>query len=234
MVLAAGIAEAQKGQGGSKGPKVKTTQPSPKVGGGNAKLSASAAQGPKVKSTTTTTKVHGPKTTTTKTHGKPAAKTITAGSTKAKTNTKGPDRTTATTSTSTIPKATTSGDVTLSAVQQKLQRNKNLAGNLERRLPAGTDLIAAAEGFRNLGQFVAAVNVSNNLGLSFTELKSRMVDDGMSLGQAIQAERNDVDATALVLRAERDAQTLIDETDAATTPTTRTRKPAQNKRGGGR
>jgi hypothetical protein len=123
--------------------------------------------------------------------------------------------------------------VTLSAVQQKLQRNRNLAGNLERRLPAGTDLIAAAEGFRNLGQFVAAVNVSNNLGISFTELKSRMVDDGMSLGQAIQAERNDVDATALVLRAERDAQTLIDETDAAATPTTRT-KPAQNKRGGGR
>ena len=44
----------------------------------------------------------------------------------------------------------------------------------------------ASAGFKNLGQFVAAVNVSNNLGIPFSQLKTKMVDDGMSLGQSIQ------------------------------------------------
>jgi hypothetical protein len=53
--------------------------------------------------------------------------------------------------------------VPLTKVQQKLQRNTNLAAKLQGRLPAGADLMTAASGFKNLGQFVAAVNVSNNL-----------------------------------------------------------------------
>ena len=85
---------------------------------------------------------------------------------------------------------------TLTPVQQKLQRNKNLAAKLQSRLPAGTDLNAASAGFRNLGQFVAAVNVSNNLGIPFSALKMRMVDQGMSLGQAIQDARPATTATA--------------------------------------
>ena len=210
MVLTAGALGAQKGQGGSKGPKVKVTQSSPKAGGGGPKVHASAAQGPKVKSSPA--KSHGPKTTTTtKTHGKPAATTTTTAS---PAKTKGPKRSgeAATASTSTAAPSVT----TLSPVQQKLEKNTNLADKLAGRLPQGTNLIAAAEGFRNLGQFVAAVNVSNNLGISFTELKSRMVDEGMSLGQAIKAERNDVDdVAAVVRRAERDAQIVIDDADEA-------------------
>ena len=54
------------------------------------------------------------------------------------------------------------------------------------RLPRGTDPMIAASGFKNLGQFVAAVNVSNNLGIDFNRLKVRMVNRGLSLGQAIQ------------------------------------------------
>jgi hypothetical protein len=41
-----------------------------------------------------------------------------------------------------------------------------------------------ASGFKNHGQFVAAVNQSNNHGLDFNVLKSLMVDGGLSLGQA--------------------------------------------------
>ncbi len=220
MVLTAGAAAAQKGQGGPKGPKVKVTQSSPKAGAaaGGPKVPASTSQGPKVKSSpATTVKSHGPKTTkttttTTKAHGKHAVAT-TASSTK----TKGPDRGRTTTTTSSTTTTTTGGTtVALSPVQQKLQKNTNLADKLEGRLPKGTNLMDAAEGFRNLGQFVAAVNVSNNLGISFTELKSRMVDDGMSLGQAIKAERNDVDDVAVIVRrAERDAQIVIDDADEA-------------------
>ena len=83
--------------------------------------------------------------------------------------------------------ATTTSTLALTPVQEKLQKNTNLAAKLTSRLPAGTDLMLASAGFRNLGQFVAAVNVSNNLKIPFTQLKTKMVTDGMSLGQAIQA-----------------------------------------------
>ena len=111
---------------------------------------------------------------------------------------------------------------TLTPVQQKLQRNTNLASKLQSRLPAGTDLNAAAAGFRNLGQFVAAVNVSNNLGLDFPTLKTAMVVDGNSLGQAIQAQKTTVDGNTVGTRAERDADVEIRSTEKASkTPKTK-------------
>ena len=115
-----------------------------------------------------------------------------------------------TTAPGTSPTTTGTGStVTLTPVQQKLQKNTNLADKLRTRLPANTDLMDAAKGFRNLGQFVAAVNVSNNLGLDFTQLKTRMVDDGMSLGQAIQKEKKTVDVDTEVHRAETEADSMI-------------------------
>ena len=109
---------------------------------------------------------------------------------------------------------TTGSTTTLSPVQQKLAKNTNLAAKLTSRLPAGTDLVAASAGFKNLGQFVAAVNVSNNLGLSFTQLKTKIVTDGMSLGQAIQAVRPlTASATIEAQRAEYDARGMIAESE---------------------
>jgi hypothetical protein len=139
-----------------------------------------------------------------------------------------------TTTTGTSPTTTGTGSgttVTLTPVQQKLQKNTNLADKLRTRLPANTDLMDAAKGFRNLGQFVAAVNVSNNLGLDFTQLKTRMVDDGMSLGQAIQKQKTTVDVDTEVHRAETEADSMIKTTTTSTatpqpfpTPTTTTKK----------
>jgi hypothetical protein len=127
----------------------------------------------------------------------------------------------ATASTTTTGTSTT----TLTPVQQKLQRNTNLASKLQSRLPAGTDLNTAAAGFRNLGQFVAAVNVSNNLGIPFTELKTRMVDQGMSLGQAIQDARPSTTGTTVVAtRAESEADVMIRTTGTTTAKTTKTPK----------
>jgi hypothetical protein len=91
----------------------------------------------------------------------------------------------------------------------------------------------AAEGFRNLGQFVAAVNVSNNLGIPFTELKTKMVDDGMSLGQSIQALKPTSSATIEAQRAEYDARTIIYESEQAPTTTTTTTPTKSKKRPGG-
>src|SRR5262245_2908313 len=74
----------------------------------------------------------------------------------------------------------------LNPVQQKLAKNKALESKLQSRLPANTNLMEAADGFRNLGQFVAAVNVSTNLDIPFDKLKANMVTKKMSLGQSIQ------------------------------------------------
>jgi len=150
--------------------------------------------------------------TTTKTTTKTAAKTAAKGSTK-KTSSG-----TATTSTPGTPST-----IALSPVQQKLQRNTQLAAKLQGRLPAGTDLTTAAGGFRNLGQFVAAVNVSNNLGLPFSELKTRMVTEHMSLGQAIQDLRPGTGTQTIARRAEIDADATIRSTETAPTTTTATK-----------
>lgn len=114
---------------------------------------------------------------------------------------------------------------TLSPVQQKLERNTNLARKLDGRLPSGMDVVDAAAGFRNLGQFVAAVNVSNNLGIPFSQLKSRMVDDGLSLGQAIQDLRPSADYRTEVQRAERDASIVIADYDDDRTTSSKKSKP---------
>jgi hypothetical protein len=73
-----------------------------------------------------------------------------------------------------------------SLVQKDLQRNEVLADGLRARLPQGTDLNAAAAGFRRLELFVATVHASNNVDVPFHQLKRRIVNDGMTLGQAIQ------------------------------------------------
>ncbi len=115
-------------------------------------------------------------------------------------------RTKKTTTTTTV--ATTGTPLT--PVQQKLQKNTNLAAKLQSRLPAGMPVQQACLGFRNLGQFVAAVNVSNNLGIPFVQLKAKMTgDDAMSLGQAIHALRPTVDADAESSVAQRQADAMV-------------------------
>jgi len=83
--------------------------------------------------------------------------------------------------------------------------NPQLAARLQTLLP-GADLQSASTGFPNLGQFVAAVHVSNNLDIPFDQLKARMVGEKMSLGDAIQALRPDADADAAADRADEQAR----------------------------
>lgn len=78
---------------------------------------------------------------------------------------------------------------------QLLSQNTNLSNKLKGLLPPGTDLQAAADGFKNLGQFVAAVHVSHNLGIPFDQLKAKMIGPPPeSLGKAIHALKPDVDS----------------------------------------
>jgi hypothetical protein len=82
-------------------------------------------------------------------------------------------------------------DFTSGPVGEKLTKNTKLRSKIETRLQAagyeGT-VYQAAYGFRNLGQFVAATNVSQHTGIPFEQLRIQMT--GYS-----------VDATGTVLRA---------------------------------
>lgn len=93
--------------------------------------------------------------------------------------------------------------------EAQLARHPRLASKLTGLLPAETDLSAAASGFRNLGQFVAAVHVSSNLGISFSALKTEMVDHELSLGQAIQLLKPEVDAGAEARKARASAEAEV-------------------------
>jgi len=106
--------------------------------------------------------------------------------------------------------------VVQSAVQRDLQRNEILSDAVRVRLPEGTNLNVAAGGFRRLELFVATVNASNNLGIPFFELKRRIVNDGMTLGQAIQDIRPTSRYWSEARRAEEDAAATIRTTESVT------------------
>jgi len=89
------------------------------------------------------------------------------------------------------PTTTTTAPTTTTA------KNPNQEARLLAMLPAGTTIHDASQGFRNWGQFVAAVNASSNHNIPFAELKARMTGIApgstqptttpMSLGRAIQS-----------------------------------------------
>ena len=66
-------------------------------------------------------------------------------------------------------------------------KNPKLESRLLALLPPGTTVQDASAGFKNWGQFVAAVHVSNNLSIPFADLKTQMTGPNpLSLGQSIQ------------------------------------------------
>lgn len=94
---------------------------------------------------------------------------------------------------------------------QLLSQNTKLSSKLQPLLPAGTNLQDAASGFKNLGQFVAAVHVSHNLGISFTGLKDKMLA-GDSLGKAVHTLNPDLskkDRKAAVKKGKHEAKNDI-------------------------
>lgn len=88
-----------------------------------------------------------------------------------------------------------------------LTQNTKLSSKLESLLPAGTNLQDASKGFKNLGQFVAAVHVANNLGIPFDQLKAAMTGPpAKSLGQAIQQLKPDANSKAESKKANQQAK----------------------------
>jgi hypothetical protein len=128
--------------------------------------------------------------------------------------------------------------VTSHPIADKIAKNPNLAAKLQAKLPAGTTLAQASTGFKNQGQFIAAVNVSNNLGIDFTKLQAAMTGQTttvdpvtheivstptgvapLSLGQSIQKLRPGVDADAATVKATDQTSVMLQTTTASTTST---------------
>jgi hypothetical protein len=57
----------------------------------------------------------------------------------------------------------------------RIENNPDLKAKITKLLPTGMDLQTAAMGFKNEGQFIAALHVSQNLGIPFDQLKAKMV-----------------------------------------------------------
>ncbi|HLW51344.1 MAG TPA: hypothetical protein VKW06_00750, partial [Candidatus Angelobacter sp.] len=82
-----------------------------------------------------------------------------------------------------------------------------LTANLQKLLPAGTSPQQACSGFKNLGECVAAIHVSHNLGIPFSDLQGKLIgSNSESLGKAIHDLKPDVDANAEKKKAEHQAK----------------------------
>ena len=75
----------------------------------------------------------------------------------------------------------------------RLQTRPELASRLAKLLPAGVDVMAAESGFKNQGQFIAALHVSKNLNIPFDQLKAKVT------GVAVQANRQTTTSTPMSL-----------------------------------
>ena len=105
--------------------------------------------------------------------------------------------------------------------------NPALASRLQPLLPAGMTADQAAQGFKNQGQFVAALHVSRNLGIPFADLKAEMTGPNRrSLGQAIQQLKPAANGATETRRAQHEA----DEDLKATRPAKATGKDAHGDR----
>ena len=95
--------------------------------------------------------------------------------------------------------------------------DSRLATRLTDLLPPGTTLADAATGFKNQGQFIAALQASKNLGIPFADLKDRMTA-GQSLGDSIQALKpsmSEAEAAASAKAAEDQSSRLRAEAQAS-------------------
>jgi len=86
-----------------------------------------------------------------------------------------------------------------------------LGDKLQGLLPSGMSLSDAASGFKNRGQFVAAVHVAHNLDIPFADLKATMLGTApntkpMSLGDAIHKLKPSANADKEASEAENEAK----------------------------
>jgi hypothetical protein len=95
-------------------------------------------------------------------------------------------------------------------LSNRIERNEKLHTRVKPLLPPGMNLSQASAGFKNEGQFVAALHASKNLGIPFSDLQAKMTGSNpMSLGQAIKTLKPSANATTEAAKAESQAATEL-------------------------
>jgi hypothetical protein len=98
-----------------------------------------------------------------------------------------------------------------------LDHNSHLSAKLEKLLGiSGSNALQTlksdASGFKNFGQFVAAVHVSNNLDIPFSDLQTKMTGpDAVSLGKAIEELKPSADSKNEAKKATAEANEDVKE-----------------------
>ena len=184
--------------------------------------------------TTTTTTSNKPSTPSQKPTNPHSPKSTTTSGT---TTTSGGTTTTSGGGTTTTPPTTQPNPIA-----SKISSNHGLSSKVSGMLKTITDpttgkpitLDAASMGFKNSGQFIAALHVSQNLGIPFLDLKKAMVTSQTtggvttmsqtgSLGQAIQTVKGASNTTAVTTAEHQADEDLKPTTTTTTTSTTGTK-----------
>jgi hypothetical protein len=110
-----------------------------------------------------------------------------------------------TTTTPATSGATNTSPHVVNPIAAKISAKPQLNAKITAMLPTHMSLDRASSGFKNQGQFIAALHVSKNLGIPFKDLKNDMTRKNMSLGQSIQDLKKTAASTTEARRGEAEA-----------------------------
>ena len=100
-------------------------------------------------------------------------------------------------------------------LERRMSENPNLASRVQSLLPPGISLQAAAAGFKDEGQFIAALHVSRNLHIPFNELKADLTQTKYgTLGRALHDLRPELHSKVIegqVKKAERQTRADLEQ-----------------------
>ena len=145
-----------------------------------------------------------PKATGSSTHGASPKSTSTTKGSK-------PSGTTTTSTTTSTGGTTTTTSTAPNPIATKIASKPQLNAKIATMLPKGMTLDQASRGFKNQGQFIAALHVSQNLGIPFRDLKRDMTVKHLSLGQSIQDLRPTAHSDNEARKAETAANHDLDD-----------------------
>jgi hypothetical protein len=112
--------------------------------------------------------------------------------------------------------ATTSSKTPTPNFIQRIDANPQLVARLKPLLPSTMTLDQAAAGFKNRGQFIAALHAAHDQNIPFDQLKAEMTGtDHDSLGQAIHELKPAADSKSAAHTAEQEAKADVKATRPA-------------------
>jgi hypothetical protein len=122
------------------------------------------------------------------------------------------------------------GAVAGAHIASHIEANPQLTSKVEAMLPKGESISTASTGFKNEGQFLAALHASHNLDIPFDQLKAKMTgSNAMSLGAAIHAMKPDMKESEAKDEAKKaDSQAKTTATTHTSTSTTTSHSGSTN------